>query len=171
EGDGWATPFFPERFRGSKPVFDIVDAATGEVIAPVGQKVTPRMVRDWQESGAVTDILVPFDAIIGRYVARDIINEETGMIWAEAGDELTWEIDAKTGDVTGGVLKGLLDNGITDIPTLDIDNVNVGAYIRNTMAIDKNMNRDQALMDIYRVMRPGVPPTVEAAETMFNSLF
>ena len=102
---------------------------------------------------------------------RDIINEETGLIWAEAGDELTWDIDAKTGDVTGGTLKVLLDNGVTEIPTLDVDNITVGAYIRNTMAVDKNMNRDQALMDIYRVMRPGEPPTVDAADSMFQSLF
>ena len=65
----------------------------------------------------------------------------------------------------------LLDNGITEIPTLDVDNITVGAYIRNTMQVDKNMNRDQALMDIYRVMRPGEPPTVEAADVMFHSLF
>ena len=58
----------------------------------------------------------------------------------------------------------LLDQGVTDIPVLDIDNVNVGPYIRNTMAADKNMGRDTALMDIYRVMRPGEPPTVEAAD-------
>ena len=73
--------------------------------------------------------------------------------------------------MTGGTLKVLLDNGITEIPILDIDNITVGAYIRNTMAVDKNMNRDQALMDIYRVMRPGEPPTVEAANVLFGSLF
>jgi DNA-directed RNA polymerase subunit beta len=65
----------------------------------------------------------------------------------------------------------LLDQGITEIPVLDIDNVNVGPYIRNTMAVDKNMGRDTALMDIYRVMRPGEPPTVEAASTLFDTLF
>jgi DNA-directed RNA polymerase subunit beta len=105
---------------------------------------------------------VPFDHILGRYVAKDIINEETGEIWVEAGDELTWELD-RDGEVKGGTVKVLLDKGITDIPVLDIDNVNVGPYIRNTMAADKNMGRDTALMDIYRVMRPGEPPTVEAA--------
>ena len=63
----------------------------------------------------------------------------------------------------------LLDNGVTEIPMLDIDNINVGAYIRNTMAADKNLNRDTALMDIYRVMRPGEPPTVEAADSLFDS--
>ena len=167
----WATKFFPERIRGTKPSHDIIDAKTGEVIAEAGVKVTPRMVKDWIESGSVTDVLMPFEAIIGRFSAKDIINEQTGEIWVEAGDELTWDIDAKTGDITGGTLKTLLDNGVTDIPTLDIDNINVGAYIRNTMAVDKNMNRDQALMDIYRVMRPGEPPTVDAASALFDTLF
>ena len=88
----------------------------------------------------------------------------------EAGDELTWEID-KDGEVTGGTLKELMDAGVTEIPVLDIDNVNVGPYIRNTMAVDKNMGRDTALMDIYRVMRPGEPPTVEAASSLFDTLF
>ncbi len=171
EGKGWATKFFPERLRGSKPTYDIVDAATGEVIAEAGKKVTPRNVKDWQEKGDTAEILVPFETIFGRFSAKDVINEQTGAIWAEAGDELTWDIDGKTGDVTGGTLKVLLDNGVTEIPTLDIDNINVGAYIRTTMAADKNMNRDQALMDIYRVMRPGEPPTVEAASVMFDSLF
>ena len=77
----------------------------------------------------------------------------------------------RDGDVTGGTLKVLLDQGITEIPVLDIDNVNVGPYIRNTMAADKNMGRDTALMDIYRVMRPGEPPTVEAASQLFDTLF
>ncbi|MFQ5438918.1 MAG: DNA-directed RNA polymerase subunit beta, partial [Paracoccaceae bacterium] len=115
-------------------------------------------------------ILVPYEQIVGRFVARDIINEQTGEIWAEAGDELTLEYD-KQGEVIGGTLKTLLDNGVTDIPTLDIDNVNVGPYIRTTMAVDKNLNRDTALMDIYRVMRPGEPPTVEAASALFDTLF
>jgi len=79
-----------------------------------------------------------------------------------AGEELTLEYD-RDGEIKGGTLKVLLDQGITDIPVLDIDNINVGPYIRNTMAADKNMGRDTALMDIYRVMRPGEPPTVEAA--------
>ncbi|PJN96700.1 DNA-directed RNA polymerase subunit beta, partial [Amaricoccus sp. HAR-UPW-R2A-40] len=171
EPDGWATRFFPERVRGAKPTHDIVNAATGEVIAAAGKKITPRMVKEWQDRGDIAEVLTPFEGIIGRYAAKDIINETTGAIWIEAGDELTWEVDAKTGDVTGGTLKVLLDNGVTEIPTLDIDNINVGAYIRTTMAVDKNYNRDQSLMDIYRVMRPGEPPTVDAASVMFDNLF
>ncbi|MEX5730272.1 DNA-directed RNA polymerase subunit beta [Rhodovulum iodosum] len=167
---GWVTKFFPERVRGTRPTHDLVDAATGEVICEAGKKVTPRLVKQLIDEGKVSEILVPFDQIVGRFVAKDIINEETGAIYVEAGDELTWEVD-KDGEVSGGTLKELLDAGITDIPVLDIDNINVGPYIRNTMAQDKNMGRDTALMDIYRVMRPGEPPTVEAASALFDTLF
>ncbi|MFT4150065.1 MAG: DNA-directed RNA polymerase subunit beta [Paracoccaceae bacterium] len=167
---GWVTKFFPSRVSGTRPTYDLVDAATGEVILKAGEKATPRMVKKWKDEAKVTELLVPFDHILGRYVAHDIINEETGEIWVEAGDELTWDLD-REGEVKGGTLKVLLDQGITEIPVLDIDNVNVGPYIRNTMAADKNWNRDTALMDIYRVMRPGEPPTVEAASTLFDTLF
>jgi DNA-directed RNA polymerase subunit beta len=167
---GWVTRFFPERMRGTRPSYDLVDAATGEVILKAGDKATPRMVKKWIDEAKVAQLLVPFDHILGRYVAHDIINEKTGEIWVEAGDELTWDLD-RDGEVKGGSLKVLLDQGITEIPVLDIDNVNVGPYIRNTMAADKNWNRDTALMDIYRVMRPGEPPTVEAASSLFDTLF
>ncbi len=170
KGRGWVTKFFPERVRGTRPTMDLVDADTGEVILKAGDKATPRMVKKWIDEGKVTELLVPFEHIFGRFVARDLINEETGEIWVEAGDELTWELD-KDGDVKGGTLKLLLDQDITEIPVLDIDGVNVGPYIRNTMAADKNMNREQALMDIYRVMRPGEPPTYDAASALFDTLF
>ena len=167
---GWVTKFFPERVRGTRPAYDLVDAKSGEVIAEAGKKITPRAVKKLIDEGKVTELLVPFDRIVGKFAAKDIINEENGAIYVEAGDELTWETD-KDGEVTGGTLKELMDAGITDIPVLDIDNVNVGAYIRNTMAADKNMGRDTALMDIYRVMRPGEPPTVDAASALFDTLF
>ncbi|MBM3615119.1 MAG: DNA-directed RNA polymerase subunit beta [Alphaproteobacteria bacterium] len=167
---GWVTKFFPNRVSGTRPSYDLVDATTGEIILKAGEKATPRMVKKWKDEGAVTELLVPFDHILGRYVAKDIINEETGEIWAEAGDELTIDYD-RDGEPKGGTVKTLLDQGITEIPVLDIDNVNVGPYIRNTMAADKNMGRDTALMDIYRVMRPGEPPTVEAASALFDTLF
>jgi DNA-directed RNA polymerase subunit beta len=168
--NSWVTKFFPQRVRGTKPTEDIIDAKTGKVIAEAGTKVTPRTVKKLLEEGKVTEILVPFDTIVGRYVSQDIINEETGAIYVEAGDELTLEHD-KDGAVNGGTLQELLEAGIVNIPTLDIDNINVGPYIRNTMSIDKNMGRDTALMDIYRVMRPGEPPTVDAASALFDTLF
>ncbi|MAQ85236.1 MAG: DNA-directed RNA polymerase subunit beta [Maritimibacter sp.] len=167
---GWKTKFFPERVRGTRPPFDLVDAATGEVFAEAGKKITPRAVKKIIDEGQITELLVPFQQIVGKYAAKDMINEETGAIYVEAGDELTWETD-KEGEVTGGTLKELVDAGVTEIPVLDIDNVNVGPYMRNTMAQDKNMDRGTALMDIYRVMRPGEPPTVDAASALFDTLF
>ena len=167
----WSTPFFPARYRGIKPSFDLVDADSGEVIAEAGKKITPRFVKEIEESRSVKEILVPFESIVGRYASVDMVNEKTGEIWLEAGDEITCDIDQKSGVVTGGNLKVLFDNGVSEIPTLDIDHVNVGAYLRNTMVSDKNFNREMALEDIYKVMRPGEPPTTEAASDLFNSLF
>ena len=170
KGKGWKTKFFPERVRGTSPIYDLIDAATGEVIAEAGKKVTPRAVKKLIDEGKVTELLVPFDQIIGKFVSQDLINEETGAIYVEAGDELTAEYD-KEGEMIGGSLKDLVDAGFADIPVLDIDNVNVGPYMRNTMMQDKNLSRDTALMDIYRVMRPGEPPTVDAASALFDTLF
>ncbi|MEO0752370.1 MAG: DNA-directed RNA polymerase subunit beta [Pseudomonadota bacterium] len=167
---GWVTKFFPDRVRGTRPLYDLVDAKSGDVIGEAGKKVTPRAVKKLIDDGKVTDLLLPFEQIAGKFVAKDIINEENGAIYVEAGDELTIERD-KEGSIIGGSVMELVEAGITEIPVLDIDNVNVGPYMRNTMAADKNMNRTTALMDIYRVMRPGEPPTEEAASALFETLF
>jgi len=167
---GWVTKFFPERVRGTRPNHDIIDAATGEVIFEAGKKITPRAVKKMLDEDSVSDLLVPFEQIVGKFVARDIINEETGAIHVEAGDELTLEYD-KDGTIIGGTLQDLLDAGITEIPVLDIDGIAVGPYIRNTMVTDKNISRESALMDIYRVMRPGEPPTEDASTALFDTLF
>ena len=164
----WKVPFEADRFRGTTPFDDVINADTGEVIFAGGKKVTARAVRDVADS--VTHTLVPFEAVIGRYVGEDIVNMETGEIYLEAGDELTYEVNEKTGDASGS-LADLMDTGVDAIDVLDIDHVNVGAYIRNTLAADKNNSRQDALFDIYRVMRPGEPPTLETAEAMFTSLF
>ena len=166
----WTTKFFPDRAVGRRPAYDLVDANSGDVIAKAGRKITPRSVKAMLKKGDFAEIIVPFEEIIGKFVARDIINEETGEILVEAGDELTLEYDRK-GEISGGTLKQLLEFGIVEIPVLDIDNVNVGPYIRNTMALDKVSSRELALMEIYRVLRPGEPPTLDAAEDLFISLF
>jgi len=158
--DGWAVPFVGERFKATKPDFDIVDVATGEVLFEAGQKITPRRINQLLEKGDIDETQAPFETIYGRFAARDLIDERTGAIFVEAGDELTEEN-----------VQALLDAGFDEIPVADIDNITVGPWIRNTMSVDKVMNREQALLEIYRVMRPGEPPTVEAAETMFQSLF
>ena len=157
--DGWAVPFRGERLKATKPDFDIIDAASGEVLFEANKKVTPRKINQLLERGDVAETLAPFETLYGRYCARDLINEKTGAIYIEAGNELNEEN-----------VQELLDAGFDEIPTLDVD-ISIGPWMRNTMNADKNMNREQALLDIYRVMRPGEPPTVDAAETMFNGLF
>ncbi len=156
---GWKTPFDAERLRGQKLTHDLIDAKSGEVIVEAESKITPRLIRKLADAG-VKDVLARQDDLIGRFVAEDLIDEKTGLVIVEAGDELTEEN-----------LQQLVDNGIVDLPTLHIDRVNVGPWIRNTLAADKNASREDALIDIYRVMRPGEPPTLETAEALFRSLF
>ncbi len=158
-GEGWVTPYKPERWRGVKPEFDLVDADTGEVVAQAGQKISARAAKKLADGG-LTSLSLAADALLTKYLAADAVNYETGEIYAEAGDELDAEAIAL-----------LEEHGFTTIDVLDIDHVTVGAYMRNTLRIDKNTGREDALFDIYRVMRPGEPPTPEAAEAMFNSLF
>jgi DNA-directed RNA polymerase subunit beta len=155
----WRTAYDPTRLRGVKLTSDLIDAETGKVVAETGAKMTPRLARKLQESG-LKEQRVTLEDLVGRYVAADLINEETGEVVAEAGDELT---DAS--------VKQLETIGIKEIPTLAIDHINVGAYMRNTLASDKNASREEALIDIYRVMRPGEPPTLETAEALFQGLF
>ncbi|EME68188.1 DNA-directed RNA polymerase subunit beta [Paramagnetospirillum caucaseum] len=156
---GWKTPFDAERLKGVKLVSDLIDAKTGEKVADAGTKMTPRLGKKLKEAG-LTDIQVFTEDMVGQYVAEDIINETTGEIFTEAGDELTANLVAE-----------LEKAGISELPVLAIDHINVGPYMRNTLAIDKNSSREEALIDIYRVMRPGEPPTLETAEALFTGLF
>ncbi|MGV6801914.1 MAG: DNA-directed RNA polymerase subunit beta [bacterium] len=156
---GWTMPFNPERLQGRKLDYDLINADNGEVVVPAGKKITARVVKKLKEE-KVENILLTDEDMIGRYFARDIVNRENGLLYAEAGDEVTAE-----------KLEELAEVDITSFETLDIDHANVGAYLRNTLEADKNSNRDMALIDIYRVMRPGEPPTLETAEALFSGLF
>jgi DNA-directed RNA polymerase subunit beta len=157
--DGWTVPFAADQWRGVKPPYDVIDAATGEVLFPAGQKVTPRAARKAADAG-VGQLLVPTEEIFGRYAAWDMINEKTGEIYVESGDELNKDNLAKLDAI-----------GIDSIELLDIDGVNIGPWIRNTLMADKVETRDHALSEIYRVMRPGEPPTRETADALFYGLF
>src|SRR3977135_3319508 len=152
---GWMAPFDPEQYKGKLPS-DLVDADTGEVRLAAGERLTPRIAKRLQDS-KLKNVLAPDEELIGRFFAQDIINEQTGEVYFEAGDE-----------ITEPTLAQLVDSGIKELPMLDIDLVSrgpdsKGPYIRNTLAIDKNATREDALIDIYRVMRPGEPPTLETA--------
>ena len=157
--EGWRMPFRPDRMRGIKPTTDLIDAKTGKVAIEAGRKVTARLANKLAEEG-LKELLISDEDLYGRYLAQDIVNLETGEIYGEAGEEIEEKL-----------LETLKELGLKEIPILDIDHVNIGAFIRNTLAIDKNSNTEEALLDIYRVMRPGEPPTPEAAQTLFNGIF
>jgi DNA-directed RNA polymerase subunit beta len=169
DGDGWRIPFQPETLKGQKATTDMIDADSGEVVVEAGKKLTPRLLKQLTEKG-VKFIKATDDDLVGSYLAEDIVNPETGEVYLEAGDELEFAVDAKSGERKGNLVD-LIEAGYDEIKVLDIDHINVGAYIRNTLAADKNTSRQEALFDIYRVMRPGEPPTMDSAEAMFNSLF
>ncbi|MBB6306681.1 DNA-directed RNA polymerase subunit beta [Xanthobacter tagetidis] len=157
--DGWRMPFDPKRMKGYKAVSDMVDADTGEIVVEAGKKLTVRAARQLAEKG-LKALKISDEEMVGQYIAEDLVDTASGEIHAEAGDEITDKL-----------LKTLEEAGYNEIPVLDIDHVNTGAYIRNTLAADKNVTREDALFDIYRVMRPGEPPTLDSAQAMFHSLF
>ncbi len=159
DGEGWSYAFDTDSLKGSKLVRDLVDSKSKKVLATTGTKMTPRLLRKLAESG-VEAIHVPDSDLLGRYVAADIVNMSTGEVFAEAGDELTEDLLVK-----------LAENGVDEVDVLFIDNVNFGPHLRNTLAADRNTCREEALVDIYRVMRPGEPPTLESSHALFMSLF
>jgi len=156
---GWRVAFDVEKLKGRKLPFDLVDAASKKVLVAEGEKILLAKLKKFERDG-VKEILIPADAVLGRYVAMDMIDETTGEILAEAGDEITEDM-----------LKKFDEMKIKSFDILHIDNVNVGAYLRNTLVADKNTTREEALIDIYKVMRPGEPPTVETADNLFRSMF
>ncbi len=157
--DGWKRPFDARTMRGAKLPYPIANADTGEIILQADEKLTPRAARQLEKQG-LTEVLVPAKDLVTRYLATDLVNEQTGKIYLEAGEE-----------ITEAHIAIFEDAGIVEVPTLDIDHINVGAHMRNTMLADKVESAEHALVEIYRVMRPGEPPTKETAESLFDGLF
>ncbi len=155
----WKVKFAPEKMKGVKFDFDLIDAKSGEVVLERGKKLTPRSAQKLADAG-LEYYKVTAEQMLGKFLANNVVVAKTGEVLAEAGDEITQEM-----------LDKFAANKIGEIKTLFIDGVNVGPYIRNTLAADKNHCREEALLDIYRVMRPGDPPTYETANQLFNDLF
>ena len=156
---GWTMPYKVERWKGVKLERDLINSKGGDVVAEAGKKLTARAAKKIAEDG-VKDLFLSDEEMVGRFFASDLVNFDTGEIYAEAGDEITEKH-----------LETFAEIGIDQFDTIDVDHVNIGAYMRNALAADKNSNRDMALIDIYRVMRPGEPPTLETAEGLFYGLF
>jgi DNA-directed RNA polymerase subunit beta len=148
----------PERLRGETARFDIVDKA-GKVIVAKEKRITVKHIRDLADAG-IKKITVPDDFVVGRIVAQNIVDGETGEILANANDEITEDLLAK-----------LSANGVEELSTLYVNDLDRGAYISSTLRVDEIADQMAARVAIYRMMRPGEPPTEDAVETLFKGLF
>jgi DNA-directed RNA polymerase subunit beta len=148
----------PDRLRGEVARFDITDK-TGAVVVEKDKRITTRHLRQLEQTGT-THLSVPEDLLVGRIVARNMVDADTGEIVARANDELTETL-----------LKKLRSAGIQDMPCLFTNELSQGAYISQTLAIDETADQTAARVAIYRMMRPGEPPTEDAVEALFNRLF
>ena len=156
--NGWRASFDVDQVHGTKLKYDLIDARTGRVVAKTSERITGRKAREIQKSG-LREYLAPVEELIAQFIGNDIIDEGTGLVLAQAGDEVT--------DV---LLEELEKENIKSFSTLLVEQ-GIYPHIRNTLAADKNNTRLEALTDIYRVMRPGEPPTEESAERLFYDLF
>ncbi|SIR44152.1 DNA-directed RNA polymerase subunit beta [Shewanella morhuae] len=148
----------PDRLRGETASYDIKDAE-GSILVEAGRRITARHIRQLEKTNT-TELEVPVEYIVGKYAAQDYIDPDTGEVLVSANSEISLEDLAK-----------LSLAGIKDISTLFINELDHGAYISDTLRIDSTTNRLEALVEIYRMMRPGEPPTKDAAEALFQNLF
>ena len=156
--DGAEMDFVAERLRGEVARFDITDRS-GKVLVEKDKRINARHVRSIEQAG-ITQISVPEDYLVGRVLATNIVDPETGEVIANANDELTDELLAK-----------LRDANIENIQTLFTNDLDQGPYMSQTLRIDDTADQMAARVAIYRMMRPGEPPTEDAVEALFNGLF
>ncbi len=155
--EGAEMDLIPSRLRGETAVFDI---KIGEkVLVEEGKHITARHVKELEKAG-VAKLSVPLEFLHGKNLAKNIINSETGEVIADANGEVTEEL-----------LLTLLEYGIDRIQTIYTNDLNCGPYISNALVVDATTTGLEALIEIYRVMRPGEPPTKESATNLFNNLF
>ena len=149
----------PERLRGEVASFDIKESGkpSAKIIVEAGHRITVRHVRQLQ---TLKHMEVPDDYLIGRALSHAVVDTETGEVIAEANAEITAEI-----------LEQFREKGVVEFRTLYTNDLDRGSYISDTLRIDSSINRESALVEIYRVMRPGEPPTKDVAENLFNNLF
>jgi DNA-directed RNA polymerase subunit beta len=147
----------PERLKGALATFDIKH--DGKVLVEEGRRITAKHIRQMSKAG-IKQLEVPREYLYGSILSHNIIDESTGELVANVNDEITEEL-----------LDKLLAEGVTEINTLYVNDLDRGAYISEAMRLDTTSNRLEALIELYRMMRPGEPPTKESAENLFNNLF
>jgi DNA-directed RNA polymerase subunit beta len=156
--EGAQMEFVSERMRGEIARFDITDKS-GKVIAPKDKRINAKHLRDFEAAG-LKRIAVPEDYLLGRVLARDVVDTETGEVIANANDELTEDR-----------IKRLRQGNVKEIQTLYTNDLDQGPYISQTLRMDETADEMSARVAIYRMMRPGEPPTEDAVQALFNRLF
>lgn len=156
--DGFEMDLIANRLRGETALFDIVDA-NGELIVEEGRRITAKHIRVMEKAG-LERLSVPLEYMLGKVTAKDLVHPSTGELIAEANTELSVDL-----------LEALVSSGITELDTLYTNDLDNGPFISDTLRIDPTSNQLEALVEIYRMMRPGEPPTKESAEGLFQSLF
>ncbi len=155
--DEIALHLVPQRLRGETATFEI--RIGDQVIVEEGRRITARHVRQLEDAG-VTRLRVPREYVYGKTLAHDVVNTATGEIIAKANEVLT-----------ATSVEKLIEAGIAEVQTLYVNDLDRGPYVSDTLRIDPTKTRLEALVEIYRMMRPGEPPTKDAAENLFNNLF
>lgn len=146
-----------ERLRGEIASFDVKKA--GKTIIEKGRRITARHISQLEKAG-IENLEVPMEYMLGKVLAKALVHPETGEVFANPNDI-----------ITGDILKALIESGISQVETLYINDIDRGPYISDTLRVDSTTNTHEALVEIYRMMRPGEPPTKDAAETLFKNLF
>ena len=147
----------PERLRGDVAAFDI--KAGKKVVVEQGRRITARHIRELEKAN-ITELEIPPDYLFGRSLAKNVVDEKTGEVLVECNTELSEE-----------VLASLTEAGVEQVETLYTNELDCGPFVSDTLRQDTTRNELEALVEIYRMMRPGEPPTKESAENLFQNLF
>ncbi|MDG1688890.1 MAG: DNA-directed RNA polymerase subunit beta [Gammaproteobacteria bacterium] len=158
KGDSYQLDFIPQRLRGQTVPFEITDPK-GDVIVEADRQVTGRHIRKMEKAGMST-LTVPATYLIGKVVAKDMMDTDTGELFVSANDEITEE-----------TLETFERMGVKTLETIYSNDLDSGPYMSDTLRLDETTTASEAKIEIYRMMRPGEPPTVESSANLFNNLF
>ncbi len=156
---GWKFKINLSYYKGKILNYDLLDQKNGKILISKGTKINQKHLREL-ESKVGQNLCVDHNSLIGMYIASDIIDEKSGKIFYEAGYEIEEDF-----------LNFLENNKVKKIDLLKIDNIEIGSYIRSSLQLDKARSREEALFEVFKILRPGEPPTIETAEMLFNNLF
>jgi len=154
----WVVDFQPETLTIYRLNYDLVNAETNEIVLEAGQKITPRLAKKFAEAG-LKKVIIPNDTLLGAYLGSDLVDKSSGEVLAKIGMQITEDM-----------LAAIDTAGIKSLSVLKVP-AQGDAYIRNTLFADRNQDQNASLIDIFRVLRPGEPATVEAGSVLFNNLF